>query len=205
AATPGQIQYHANRAQGGAAMTITEPLNMSALQDTPRKTRVWNDDNLEGLKRWADAVESHDCRLLAQVQDPGRARHHTGQHIDAMGPSALPDDMSWTMPRAMTRDEIRRFVDDIAQSAARLERCGWSGVEISCGHGHLFHQFLSPRSNVRDDEYGGSWENRVRFVAEMLAAIRSTCARSFIVGLKLPGDDGTEGSIGPAEAAIVAK
>src|SRR6185295_17642266 len=64
---------------------------------------------------------------------------------------------------------------------------------------------LSPRSNVREDEYGGTWQNRVRFVAEMLAAIRAACGRSFIVGLKLPGDDGTEGSIGPAEAAIVAK
>jgi 2,4-dienoyl-CoA reductase-like NADH-dependent reductase (Old Yellow Enzyme family) len=205
AVTPGQIQYHANRARGGAALTVTEPLNMSALQDTPRKTRVWNDDNLEGLKRWAEAVESQDCRLLAQVQDPGRARHHSGQHVDAMAPSALPDDLSWTMPRAMTRDEIRRFAYDVAQSAARLERCGWSGVELSCGHGHLFHQFFSPRSNVRDDEYGGSWENRTRFVAEMVAAIRAACRRDFIVGLKLPGDDYTEGSIGPAEAAIVAK
>src|SRR5258706_10354660 len=202
--TASQIQYYANRAKGGAAMIVTEPLTLSPMQDVARKTRAWNDDNLEGLKRWADAVESQDCRLVAQIQDPGRARHHTGQHVEALAPSALPDDLSWTMPRAMTRDEIRRFTDDVAQSAARLERCGWSGVELSCGHGHLFHQFLSPRSNVRSDDYGGDWRGRTRFVRELVAAIRAACGRGFIVGLKLPGDDGVEGGIGPAEAAIVA-
>src|SRR6185503_5148268 len=172
--------------------------------DVESKTRVWNDDNLEGLKRWADAVESHDCRLLGQVQDPGRARHDTQRHFSAMAPSALADDLSWSMPRAMTREEIHRFTADVAQSAARLKRCGFSGVEISAGHGHLFHQFLSPRSNRREDEYGGSWQARTRFVAEIVSAIRGACGRDFIIGLKLPGDDGMPESIGPAEAAIIA-
>jgi len=202
--TPGQVQYYENRAKGGAAMVVTEPFTWSRMQDVPTKTRAWNDDNLDALKRFAAAVERHDCRLIAQVQDPGRARHHPGRHLNAMGPSALPDDLSWTMPRPMTVDEIRRFTDDIAQSAARLKRCGFSGVEISSGHGHLFHQFLSPRSNIRTDAYGGSWENRARFVREILAAVRAACGRDFILGIKMPGDDGLEGSIGPAESAILA-
>lgn len=204
ATTPGQIQYYENRALGGAAMVVTEPFTWSAMQDVPHKTRTWRDDAMDGLQRMAEAVERHDCRLLAQVQDPGRARHHAGRHLNAMAPSALPDDLSWTMPRAMARDEIRRFIDDIAQSAARVQRCGFSGVEISAGHGHLFHQFLSPRSNVRTDEYGGDWEGRTRFVREILAAVRASCGSGFIIGVKLPGDDGLEGSIGPAEAAILA-
>ena len=202
--TPSQIQYYENRARGGAAMVVTEPLTFSSMQDVARKTRAWNDDNLAGLQRWADAVESHDCRLLAQIQDPGRARHDTARHLNAMAPSALPDDLSWSMPRAMTRDDIRRLTEDFAQSSARVKRCGFSGVELSVGHGHLFHQFLSPRSNRRTDEYGGSWEARTRFVAELVAAIRGLCGRDFIIGLKLPGDDGLPDSIGPAEAAIIA-
>jgi 2,4-dienoyl-CoA reductase-like NADH-dependent reductase (Old Yellow Enzyme family) len=202
--TPAQIQYYENRARGGAAMIVTEPLTWSSMQDVEGKTRAWNDDNLDGLKRWADAVESHDCRLLGQVQDPGRARHDTLRHLDAMAPSALADDLSWSMPRAMTRDAIHRFTADIAQSAARLKRCGFSGVELSAGHGHLFHQFLSPRSNRREDEYGGSWQARTRFVAEIIEAVRAACGRDFIIGLKLPGDDGMPHSIGPAEAAIIA-
>ena len=195
AVMPAQIQYYANRARGGAAMIVTEPLNMAREQDVPHKTRVWNDDNLDGLQRWAEAVESHDCRLLGQIQDPGRARHHAGRHLNAVGPSLLPDDLSWTMPRVLTAAEIRSYVEGFAHSCQRLKRCGWSGVEVSCGHGHLFHQFLSPWSNVRTDEYGGDWERRTRFVAEIVAAIRALCGKDFIIGLKLPGDDGV--GIGP--------
>jgi 2,4-dienoyl-CoA reductase-like NADH-dependent reductase (Old Yellow Enzyme family) len=202
--TPALIQYHANRARGGAGLIVSEPLSMSVLQATPAKAHIFDDSNVEALRRWADAVESQDCRLLGQIQDPGRARHHAGRHVSAVAPSVLPCDLSWSVPRALRREEIRQYVADFAASSARLQRCGFSGVELSCGHGHLFHQFLSPHSNCRDDEYGGSWENRSRFVAETVAAIRALCGADFIVGLKLPGDDGLAGSIGPQEAAIVA-
>ena len=84
-----------------------------------------------------------------------------------------------------------------------LKDCGFSGVEISAGHGHLFHQFLSPQSNRRDDAYGGDWAGRVRIVGELIAALRAACGRDFIVGLKLPGDDGVPGGVGPAEAGII--
>jgi dimethylglycine catabolism A len=201
---PAQVQYYANRARGGVAMIVSEPLSMSVLQSVPSKTHAFDDANIDGLQRWAEAVETHDCRLLGQIQDPGRARHHAGRHLNAIAPSVLADDLSWSVPRALRVGEIHRFVDDFAKSSARLKRCGFSGVELSCGHGHLFHQFLSPQSNHRDDEYGGSWENRTRFVAEIVAAIRSACGSDFIIGLKLPGDDGLPGGIGPAEAAIIA-
>ncbi len=198
------IQYHANRARGGAALIVTEPLSMAPHQNTPYKVRVWNDDNLDGLKRWADAVESHDCRLVGQIQDPGRGRHAPGRNADAVGASALPDDLSWTVPHALTAAEIRQMIEAFARSAQRLQRSGFSGVEISAGHGHLFHQFLSPWSNARTDEYGGDLEGRTRFLAELIAALRAICGREFIVGLKLPGDDWVRGSIGPAEAAPIA-
>jgi 2,4-dienoyl-CoA reductase-like NADH-dependent reductase (Old Yellow Enzyme family) len=199
------IQYHANRAKGGAAMIVTEPLSMARHQLLPNKVRVWNDDNLDGLERWADAVESHDCRLLGQVQDPGRGRHAPGKNPAALGASALPDDISWTVPHVMSVEEIRRMIDEFADSAQRLQRCGFSGVEISAGHGHLFHQFLSPWSNAREDEYGGSLEGRARLLTDVIAALRATCGRGFIVGVKLPGNDGVPGGIGPDEAAAIAR
>lgn len=197
-----QLRYFANRAQGGAAMIVTEPLTLSALQDVPHKTRAWHDDHEPHLRRFAEAVEAHDCRLVAQVQDPGRARHQAGKHLAAWAPSALPDDLSGSMPREMRVDEIERFIDDVAASSRRLQRCGFSGVELSCGHGHLFHQFLSPRANRRGDRYGGSWEGRTRFIRELVDAIRQACGDRFIVGLKLPGDDGYADGIGVAEAAV---
>ncbi len=198
------LQYYANRARGGAAMIVTEPLSMARHQNIPYKVVAYNDDDLDGLKRWAAAVETHDCRLLGQIQDPGRGRHEQGRNPEAVGASALPDDLSGTVPRPLTIDEIRRMNDDFAQSAARLKRCGFSGVEISAGHGHLFHQFLSPWSNARDDQYGGDLIGRTRLVAEMIAVIRAACGRDFIVGLKLPGDDGVPGGINPIEAAAIA-
>ncbi len=202
--TDRHLRYYANRAIGGAAMIVTEPLSMARHQHIPYKIVAYNDDELDGLKRWAAAVESHDCRLLGQIQDPGRGRHEAGRSPEAVGASALPDDLSGTVPRPLTVDEIRRMNDDFAQSAARLKRCGFSGVEISAGHGHLFHQFLSPWSNARDDVYGGDLIGRTRLITEMIAAIRAACGRDFIVGIKLPGDDGVPGGIGPAEAARVA-
>jgi 2,4-dienoyl-CoA reductase-like NADH-dependent reductase (Old Yellow Enzyme family) len=202
--TERQLRYYANRAIGGAAMIVTEPLSMARHQHIPYKIVAYNDDELDGLKRWADAVESHDCRLLGQIQDPGRGRHEAGRNPEAVGASALPDDLSGTVPRPLTIDEIHRMNDDFAQSAARLKHCGFSGVEISAGHGHMFHQFLSPWSNARDDEYGGDVTGRTRLITEMIAAIRAACGSDFILGIKLPGDDGVPGGIGPDEAARIA-
>jgi hypothetical protein len=83
------------------------------------------------------------------------------------------------VPRVLTAAEIRDLIEQIAGSAFHLKECGFSGVEISAGHGHLFHQFLSPWSNRRDDEYGGDWEGRVRIVADMVAALRAACERDY--------------------------
>ncbi len=202
--TERQLHYYGNRARGGTAMIVTEPLSMARHQHIPFKIVAYNDDEVNGLKRWADAVESHDCRLLGQIQDPGRGRHEVGRNPEAVGASALPDDLSGTVPRPMTVDEIRRMNDDFAQSAARLKRCGFSGAEISAGHGHLFHQFLSPWSNAREDEFGGDLLGRTRIISEMMEAIRAACGSDFILGLKLPGDDGVPGGIDPMESAAIA-
>ncbi|MFT5393458.1 MAG: 2,4-dienoyl-CoA reductase-like NADH-dependent reductase (Old Yellow Enzyme family), partial [Gammaproteobacteria bacterium] len=153
--TESLIQYHANRAKGGAAMTVTEPLAMMRHQAGQPRVQVWRRDDPDGLKRLVQAVEGQDCRLLGQIQDAGRGRHYPGRNPEAVGASALADDLSWTVPRALTAAQIRDVVAQIAESAAHLQACGFSGVEISAGHGHLFHQFLSPHSNRREDEYGG--------------------------------------------------
>jgi 2,4-dienoyl-CoA reductase-like NADH-dependent reductase (Old Yellow Enzyme family) len=203
-ATDRLVRYYANRAKGGAAMVVTEPLSMAVRQTGASRPRVYDYAQLDDFRRWADAVETEDCRLVAQIQDGGRARHEAGRTFGAIGPSALPDDLSWTMPHALEPGEIRGLIDEFAHSSRRLQQCGFSGVELSAAHGHLFHQFFSPWCNVRTDEYGGDWAGRTRFVAELVSAIRALCGSDFIVGLKLPGDDGMPGSIGPEEAAIVA-
>lgn len=202
-APEGLINYHASRARGGTAMIVTEPLGVAAHQGTQRVT-AWNDSMAGDLARWADAVESQGCRLIGQVQDPGRGHHVPGRTLGAIGPSALPDDISGSVPQAMTPAGIASFVESAAGACLRMKRAGFSGAEISAGHGHLFHQFLSPWSNQRDDAYGGNLAGRCRFLLDLCQAIRQACGRGFILGVKLPGDDGVPGSIDPSAAAAIA-
>ncbi len=194
------MDLYGNRATGGAAALVTEALKCHRAQPAPTRVDASGEAGLEGLKRWADRVEGQDSRLIGQFYDPGRGRHHPGRTQHAIGASALPDDLSWTVPRALTVAEIVALVAELAQTAHRLQRAGFSGVELSCGHGHLFHQFLSPQANRREDEYGGSTENRTRLVRELIAAIRAACGAGFILGLKIVGDDGVDGGVGEAEA-----
>jgi 2,4-dienoyl-CoA reductase-like NADH-dependent reductase (Old Yellow Enzyme family)/thioredoxin reductase len=203
-ATDRLINYLGSRAQGGAGLVITEPVAMTFANRSPQRLRGWDDGALDDLKRVAAAVERWDSRVLGQVQDPGRGRHATGRNDSAIGASALPDDLSWTVPHALTPARIRQLIDEWAAGCQRLQGAGFSGVEISAGHGHLFHQFLSPWSNRRGDDYGGDLSGRTRFLRELMAAIRAACGRPFIIGLKLPGFDGVPGSIDLAEAGRIA-
>ncbi|WP_349358031.1 NAD(P)-binding protein [Stappia sp.] len=202
--TDALIRYTANRAQGGAAMIVSEPLAMLSSQADQPKVQVRDPANADAFRRWVEAVAAHDGLLLAQLQHPGRGRHVRGRTRAAIGPSVLPDDLSWTVPHALTEAEIGAMIAEFAESAARLQSFGMAGVEISAGHGHLFHQFLSPHANRRTDGFGGSLEGRTRLLRDLLAALRAACGPSFILGLKLPGDDGVAGSVGPDAAAAIA-
>lgn len=202
--TPELLNYHRSRARGGAAMIVSEPVAMISANRDPGRLRAYDDGALDSLQTLAAAVESEGCRLLGQIQDPGRGRHEVGRNDAAFGASSLPDDLSWTVPHVMSDSDILRAIEEWAAAAARLQRVGFSGVEISAGHGHLFHQFLSPWSNRRDDRWGGDLAGRTRFIRELLEAIRSECGRPFIIGLKLPGDDGVAGSIDKNAARDIA-
>ncbi len=95
------------------------------------------------------------------------------------------------------------MADRYVEVAGRLKRCGFGGVELHGAHGYLITQILSPWSNRRNDQYGGSLDNRVRFVREVAQAIRQTCGSDFVIGLKMPGDEGVDGGIDPEEAARI--
>ncbi len=199
---PRYLHYYVNRAKGGAAMVVTDPIGITP-QHGPERLCAFNDSMLDDLRRLADGVRAHDSVLIGQVQDTGRGRHVPGRTYQSMGASPLPDDLSYSMPRAMGVEEIGRFVEHTAQSCLRMQACGFGGIEVSAGHGHLFHQFLSPRSNQRDDAYGGDATRRLRFLVEICQAVRDLCGPGFIIGVKLPGDDGVTGGIaGPAAGHI---
>ena len=198
------LNYYRSRAAGGAAAIITEPIAMTGHNRISSRLRAWDDAGGDQLKRVADIVNGEGALLMGQVQDSGRGRHSVGRNDGAVGASALPDDLSWTVPAELSVAEIEDMITDWAKGCARLQSAGFAGVEISAGHGHLFHQFLSPWSNRRQDEYGGDLEGRGRFLSSLVYAIRAECGYPFIIGLKLPADDGVAGGIDLTLAADIA-
>ncbi len=200
------LRYHENRARGGAAMIVAETVNaLPWQQGRERYLDAYDDDALAGLQRLAQSVARYDCKLLAQIQDRGRGNYSRLASNRPYGASALPDDLSGAVPHPLATDQVAEMVAAFAAAAARLQRAGFHGVEISAGHGHLIHQFLSPHSNRRDDAYGGDIAGRTRLLRELIAAIRQACGRDFIVGLKLPGEDGIAGGIDLDEAKSISR
>ena len=201
---PNYLHYFVNRAKGGAAMVVSDPIGIIE-QHGLERLRAW-DASMEGdLRRLADGVRAHGSALIGQVQDTGRGRHVPGRAYQTHSASALPDDLSYSMPRAMGLGDLQKFVAQTVQSCLRMQRCGFSGIEVSAGHGHLFHQFLSPRSNQREDAYGGDLHGRIRLLAEICQAVRQSCGTGFIIGVKLPGDDGVPGGIDEQQAGQIAQ
>ena len=205
AVTDRLIAYHAARAEGGAAMIVTELMNVHPTSTgAPILVSLHDEGNLDGLSRWADAVEHHGCRLIGQLGHIGR-QQLWGLESVPRGASAQPEALYWNSARPFAEDEIPGIVAGYAESAERLKRAGFSGVELHGAHGYLIAQFLSPACNDRTDGYGGSFEGRLRFLRETMAAVRAACGDDFIVGIKLPADERVPGGIDPDEAECIAR
>ena len=120
-------------------------------------------------------------------------------------PSALPYDTGWPVPHAMTKDDIKRCIGEFASAAKRVDRIGYDLIELHGAHGYLAHQFLSPLSNKRTDEYGGSTENRMRFAIEMYEAVRAVWPENKPLGMRVSATDWVEGGWTPEETVLLAK
>jgi hypothetical protein len=192
------------RARGGAAVVVTEALCAAPSARTPVRPWAFDEGALPGFARLAEAVSRHGALAMGQLWHGGSA-FHGPRGLDAVGASAVPDGLSWTVPRVLSHAEIEALVADYASSAYRLQRAGFAGVEVSAAHGFLPLQFLSPVTNRRDDAWGGDAFGRSRFVRSIIAAIRARCGAGFIIGLKLPADDGIAGSIDLSEAQTLTR
>ena len=197
------INFLAERARGGCGLIVTEiiAVDPEALAHGAIVTG-YEDANDPGFERVADEVHAAGSCILGQLWHPGRQQLWHPTRSPA-GVSDQPDALSWTVPRVMTTEECARLVDAYVAVARRLARCGFDGVELHGAHGYLITQFLSPWSNTREDGYGGGLEGRTRFVREIAERIRDACGESFVVGFKMPADEGVEGGIDVEEAARI--
>lgn len=190
------IAYHRARAAGGAGLIVTQVAHVHPNSwYSGLALRVFEDGCIPHFARLAEAVHEHDCRLFGQLFHPGREVHASedGTHPVAYAPSALPTDRFHTVPIAMSNDLIDELVSFTGDGAQRLQDAGFDGVELVGTQGYLIAQFLNPHANHRTDHYGGSLENRVRIVHEMIASVRQK-AGGMAVGLRVSGDEfDTEG------------
>lgn len=192
------VAYHGARAAGGAGLIVIEAtaIHPTGLL-TPHTIGGYLPEIVPAYRRLAAAVEPHGTRLFCQLFHGGREMITDAPRAPAVAPSSIPSGRFMTEPRALTRAEIAEMVDGYRQAAAYARQGGLHGVEVCAGFGYLPTQFLSRHTNTRADAYGGSFDNRLRFLREVLAAMRDGIGADGAVGVRFtdesPSADGTDG------------
>lgn len=204
---------------GAAGLVMTEMTDVNPRgRISPRCAGMWSDENEKSLKRVHDFCRQYGvAKLGVQLAHAGRKGPTTppaagGKPIlegpeawTPEAPSAIPYDTGWPVPHAMTKEDIKRCVGEFAAAASRVDRIGFDVIELHGAHGYLAHQFLSPLSNQRTDEYGGSAENRMRFAIEMYEAVRAVWPEQKPIGMRVSATDWVEGGWTPEETVTLAK
>jgi 2,4-dienoyl-CoA reductase-like NADH-dependent reductase (Old Yellow Enzyme family) len=186
------IAYHEARAAGGVGLIVVQATAVHPSADyTAHALAIYDDAMVPGFRRLADAVHAHGVPIIGQLFHGGREVMDTrdGTLAVALAPSVVPTERFHTMPRAMTTGHIREIVAAYGSAAARFAAAGFEGGEIVGSHGYLPAQFLNPRTNLRGDEYGGDPERRLRFLREVIAAIRASTDPAFVLGLRISIDE----------------
>lgn len=196
------IAYHEARARAGVGLSTLEVCCVHPSASSCRALYGWDDSIIPGFKRISDAMHQHGMKLFVQVWHGG----HHWPNIDGSPPWSASDVPSpWGfVPVPMSRDRIAEIVAAFAATARRAQEGGLDGVEMHMGHGYLIQQFLSPITNNREDEYGGSLENRARFGREILRAVRQAVGPDFPVGIRI-SDAHVPGGITADECAEVVR
>ncbi len=223
------IAYHERQARGGVGLIVLGVTGVAWPHgaNQPRQIAISQDHHISGLRELAEAVHKHGAKVAAQihhgglvaVQDAKEGRPIWVPSYPAKGKSDLGESMlmeeimAFHDPDApppqlhvMTRDDIHTLVEKFAAAAARAKKAGIDAVEIHAGHGYLISEFLSPAMNQRDDDYGGSLENRARLLMQIIAAVRESVGADFPVWVKLDSQEfGRPEGITLSDAKAVAK
>jgi len=205
----------ASRAIGGAGLIIVEASAVSPEgRITPWCTGIWNEEQTKAWRKIVDLCHSYGAKMAMQLAHAGRKG---STHRESSGVGSVPtSEGGWetvsstlqafgdyTAPKKLSVSEIAELVKAFGLAAKRSVEAGFDAVEIHGAHGYLLHQFLSPLSNDRDDEYGGSLENRARMLMEVITEIRKTIPEAMPIFLRLSATDYAEGGWDQDQTAIV--
>lgn len=187
------IAYYRERAKGGTGLIITEATPVSlAGRHRGRGLCAYDDSFLPGLRRLAASVHDHGSAIALQLHHAGRLADPDITGSPPLAPSPIPRAPGAPVPKELSQDEIQEIIIQLGQAARRAKEAGFDAVEIHGAHGYLIYQFLSPRTNKREDFYGGNPENRVRFALEVLRQVRKEVGNSFPVLFRLSAREFSE-------------
>ena len=196
-------------AKGGLGCAITGNVMVDwRAKNEPGVVVVEGMRDLHKLKQWAEIGKKYGMVQLVQLSHPGR-QCPKGLNQETVAPSAVPFSpilaTTFATPRELTHDEILDLIKRFATAAAVCEKAGFEGVQLHGAHGYLISEFLSPLTNKRQDQWGGSIENRMRFLLEVYQAVRAATSENFIVSVKLNSADFQRGGITEEEVIAVFK
>jgi len=185
--------YIEARAKGGTGLMIVEytavnPGGRAAVM----QLGIWDDRFIKGLKELTDIAHSYEKKIGIQLHHAGRGTTAAKCGRQPVAPSAVIG-ASGEMPRELTIEEIKNLIDDFAKAAVRAKKAGFDCVEIHGAHGYLISQFMSPVSNLRVDEYGGSFEGRLKFPVEVIKSVRKAVGEDYPVFFRISAEDMVEG------------
>jgi len=212
------LVHYGTRAVGGIALVIVEATGVSPIaRITPDDLGLWNDEQVEPLKRIVDFVHLQGSKAGIQIAHAGRKASHSSPFKgekqltleeggwETVAPSAVPFRSDEIPPLQLTKSEIKEVVNQFKNAAARALCAGFDVLEIHAAHGYLIHEFLSPISNNRTDEYGGNFNNRIRFLLEVLTAVQSVWPENLPLFVRLSATDWVENGWNVEETTALSK
>ena len=205
-AEPRLVELLGALAKGGVGLVVTGyAYVLPEGQGLPGQTGIHTDDCVEPLAKVAEAIKQGGAKAVVQLAHAGG---HTKSELigrNPLGPTARFNQATGEQVEELSADQLAEIIDAFEAGARRVKQAGFDAVQLHSAHGYLLSQFLSPNTNLREDGYGGSTENRLRFVMETYQAVRRAVGDDFPVYIKMNFDDGLEDGLKPAEALEMAR
>jgi mycofactocin system FadH/OYE family oxidoreductase 2 len=191
-----QMYYWGERAKGGAGLIITEEMSVHPTDMAYEKLiDVYHSEVIPGFKKITDYVHQFDSKIFAQLNHNGQQCDGSISRLPVWAPSPMPDVLFRETPKEMEPEDIEEVARYFAKSAIFAREGGFDGIELQFGHSSLARQFLSPLTNFRSDEYGGSLENRLRAPLRFIAAVRKAVGNDFTLGVRMCADEMIPGGL----------